>query len=88
MNGADVATLQYLVHWKGYPSSEDTWEDDDNLTNCRSAIADYKNKINHSNQLDQINQLDKIEFVRITREIQFVLDEIEAADDSLSPTSV
>ena len=25
---------EYLVHWKGYPSEEDTWEPKSNLTNC------------------------------------------------------
>ena len=84
VNGADVATLQYLVHWTGYPSSEDTWENCSDLTNCRWAILDYKKKINHSDPDKQ--QLDKIEFVRITRMIQFELDKIEAADYILSPT--
>jgi len=36
--------LHYLVHWKGYQHSEDTWEPKDNLTNCREALMKYHQK--------------------------------------------
>lgn len=32
--------LQFLLKWKGFPSSENTWEKEDNL-NCRDLIEEY-----------------------------------------------
>ena len=31
----------YKVHWKGYPSSEDSWEPEKNLKNCDDLIEEY-----------------------------------------------
>ena len=42
---------EYLVKWLGYPDSENTWEPDTNLTNCRQLLAQY-----HRNQ-DQRTQV-------------------------------
>jgi hypothetical protein len=33
--------VQYLVHWKGYPSEEDTWEPLSNLENTQEALQQY-----------------------------------------------
>ncbi|KAJ4824620.1 hypothetical protein Tsubulata_024054 [Turnera subulata] len=33
--------LKFKVHWKGYSSSEDTWEPIQGLCNCREAIRDF-----------------------------------------------
>jgi hypothetical protein len=33
--------LEYLIKWKGYPQSENTWEPDTNLTNCRQLLTSY-----------------------------------------------
>lgn len=33
--------LEYLVHWKGYASHEDTWEPIANLDNCIELVQDY-----------------------------------------------
>ena len=33
---------QYLVKWKGYDSSENTWEPDQNLTNMEELLNNYK----------------------------------------------
>src|SRR5580700_9305660 len=30
--------IQYLVHWKGYPNEEDTWEPIENLKNAQEAV--------------------------------------------------
>lgn len=30
-----MGTKQYLVKWKGYPSSQNTWEPIENLNNIR-----------------------------------------------------
>ena len=35
---------QFLVHWKGYPVWEATWEPEENLGNCRSLLRSYKAK--------------------------------------------
>ena len=33
--------LEYLIHWKGYPEEECTWEPAGNLTHAKKAIADF-----------------------------------------------
>ncbi|XP_022949032.1 putative DNA (cytosine-5)-methyltransferase CMT1 isoform X2 [Cucurbita moschata] len=33
--------LKFMVHWKGYGSSEDTWEPVEGLSNCQEAIKDF-----------------------------------------------
>src|SRR6202008_1710536 len=33
--------LEYLMHWKGYPSEEDTWEPEKNVAHSPEAIADF-----------------------------------------------
>ena len=33
--------IQYLVHWKGYPRYDATWEPMSNLKNATEAIQDY-----------------------------------------------
>jgi len=30
---------EFLVHWKGYPETEHTWEPETNLTNAKQLIA-------------------------------------------------
>jgi hypothetical protein len=32
---------EYLIKWLGYPDSDNTWEPDTNLTNCRQHLAKY-----------------------------------------------
>jgi hypothetical protein len=32
----------YKVHWKGYPSYDDSWEPLSNLTHCQEAIDEYR----------------------------------------------
>ena len=34
----------YLVRWKGYPSSENSWEPEGNLTHSRELLNEYKKK--------------------------------------------
>ena len=31
-----------LVRWKGYSAEHDTWEPEDNLTNCKGILQKYK----------------------------------------------
>jgi hypothetical protein len=33
---------EYLVKWLGYPDSENTWEPEDNLSNCQQMLRKYK----------------------------------------------
>jgi hypothetical protein len=33
--------LQYLVHWKGYPREEETWEPVSNITAAKDAVRDF-----------------------------------------------
>jgi hypothetical protein len=33
--------LEYLVNWSGYPHSDNIWEPDTNLTECRQHLARY-----------------------------------------------
>ena len=33
--------LEYLIHWKGYPEEECTWEPAGNLTHAKEAIVDF-----------------------------------------------
>ena len=45
---------QYLVKWKGYPTSKNTWESKENLTNCSKELKRFQRanqgtwEINHS----------------------------------------
>ncbi|KAE9551587.1 hypothetical protein FO519_005194 [Halicephalobus sp. NKZ332] len=34
--------VQYLVKWKDYPSSHNTWEDATNIAHCREILAEFK----------------------------------------------
>ena len=37
-------TTQYLVKWKDYPDSYNTWEKEENLDNCQEKLDQYLNK--------------------------------------------
>ena len=41
---------EFLVKWKGYPSSENTWEPYQNLVNCRQTIVDYMSSLDGTEQ--------------------------------------
>ena len=32
---------KYRIKWEGYPSSQNTWEPNSNLTNCQEKIDNY-----------------------------------------------
>lgn len=37
--------VQYLLKWLGYPDSENSWEDEDNLVNCPELVEQYEKKL-------------------------------------------
>jgi hypothetical protein len=55
--------VQYLVHWKGYPREEETWEPVSNITNAKDAVRDFHRA--HPNAPCPINTR-QLKFVPIT----------------------
>jgi len=41
----------YLIKWKGYPHSENTWEPEANLNNCRQMLAQYHRQNTRTTQM-------------------------------------
>jgi hypothetical protein len=37
--------LQYLISWKGYPSSDNSWLPEKDLTNAKEILKTYKNRL-------------------------------------------
>ena len=35
---------QFLISWKGYPDSSNSWEPEENLMNCRELVEDFKER--------------------------------------------
>jgi hypothetical protein len=38
----DYVDMEYLIKWKGYPTSDNTWEPEDNLANCKQMLQAYR----------------------------------------------
>jgi len=36
--------LQYLVHWKGYPREEDTWEPEENVVHAKKKVEEFHHR--------------------------------------------
>ena len=36
--------FHFLVSWKGYPDSDNSWEPEENLVNCRELVEDFKHR--------------------------------------------
>jgi hypothetical protein len=39
--------LQYLVKWKGYPDTDNSWEPYENVKNCEQLLQDFHTKHPH-----------------------------------------
>ncbi|KAK2662616.1 hypothetical protein Ddye_001190 [Dipteronia dyeriana] len=52
--------LNFKVHWKGYSSSEDTWEPIEGLSNCQDRIQDFVRKGHKSKILPLPGDVDVI----------------------------
>ena len=42
-----VNKTEYLIRWAGYGPEHDSWEPEENLTNCKEKLNEYLNKLNH-----------------------------------------
>ena len=51
--------IQYLVKWKGYDDSENTWESLDNLQNCKKTIKEYEKSIAPAKRIPKKNTYSK-----------------------------
>jgi hypothetical protein len=43
---------QFLVHWKGYPNEDDTWEDEANLKNAKGAVKLFRSQGRDHGEVD------------------------------------
>ncbi|OAA46534.1 pol protein [Beauveria brongniartii RCEF 3172] len=53
----NIKNRHYLVKWKGYPNSENTWEPIENLTNCSTLLEQFHSQGTHPNQSHEIQIL-------------------------------
>lgn len=63
--------LEYLVHWKGYDSDSDTWEPEENLSNCPMLMDKFWEEYTYQ---DEPLKLDGIKAQRYNGEIVYVIN--------------
>ena len=45
---------QFLVHWKGYDDDSDTWEPEENLSNCTLLVEQFWDKYKYEDETTKL----------------------------------